>query len=32
MDFDTDGMKINARLDFATKAIDHRGLHKIAGA
>lgn len=32
MDFDTDGMKIKARLDFATKAIDHRGLHKNAGA
>ena len=26
IDFDSDGMKVKARLDFASKAIDHRGL------
>lgn len=30
--FDIDGMKLKARLDFATKAVDHRGLYKNAGA
>jgi len=30
--FDTDGMEIKARLDFAAKAIDHRGLYKNNGA
>lgn len=29
--FDVDGMKLKARLDFAAKAIDHRGLYKNAG-
>jgi hypothetical protein len=32
MDFDIDGMKLKARLDFATKVIDYRGLYKNAGA
>ena len=32
MSFDTDGIKIKARLDFATKSIDYRGLYKNAGA
>jgi hypothetical protein len=32
MDFDVDGMKVKARLDFATKAIDYRGLVKNPGA
>ncbi len=31
MDFDVEGMKIKARLDFATKAIDYRGLVKNPG-
>jgi hypothetical protein len=30
--FEMDGMKIKARLDFAAKAIDHRGLYKNVGA
>lgn len=30
--FEVDGMEIKARLDFAAKAIDHRGLYKNAGA
>jgi hypothetical protein len=30
--FEVDGMEIKARLDFAAKAIDHRGLFKNAGA
>lgn len=30
--FDTDGMEIKARLDFAAKAIDFRGLYKNVGA
>ena len=30
--FDTDGIKVKARLDFATKSIDYRGLYKNAGA
>lgn len=30
--FDVDGMEIKARLDFAAKAIDYRGLYKNAGA
>ena len=30
--FDVDGMEIKARLDFAAKAIDHRGLYKNPGA
>jgi hypothetical protein len=29
--FDVDGLEIKARLDFAAKAIDHRGLFKNAG-
>ncbi len=32
MEFDTDGMKVKAALDFVAKAIDHRGLYKNAGA
>lgn len=32
IDFDIDGMKVKARLDFAAKAIDHRGLYKNPGA
>lgn len=32
MGFDVDGLEVKARLDFATKAIDHRGLFKNAGA
>lgn len=32
MGFDTDGMSLKCRLDFATKAIDWRGLYKSAGA
>lgn len=32
IDFDTDGMKVKARLDFATKVVDHVGLYKNAGA
>lgn len=32
IDFDVDGMKVKARLDFATKVIDYRGLYKNAGA
>jgi hypothetical protein len=31
MGFDVDGMKLKARLDFATKAIDYRGLLSNAG-
>jgi len=31
MGFDVDGIELKARLDFATKAIDHRGLFKNAG-
>lgn len=30
--FEVDGVQIRARLDFAAKAIDHRGLYKNAGA
>lgn len=30
--FDVDGMEIKARLDFAAKAIDYRGLYKNSGA
>lgn len=30
--FDTDGMKLKCRLDFAAKAVDAMGLHKGAGA
>ena len=30
--FDVDGMEIKARLDFAAKAIDHRGLYRNVGA
>ncbi len=29
--FDVDGMKVKARLDFAAKAVDHRGLVKMPG-
>lgn len=32
MEFDIDGIKVKARLDFATKVIDFRGLYKNAGA
>lgn len=32
MGFDVDGMELKARLDFAAKAIDHRGLYKNNGA
>lgn len=32
MEFDTDGMKVKAALDFVAKVIDHRGLYKNAGA
>lgn len=32
MDFDIDGMVMKARLDFAAKDIDHRGLYKNVGA
>jgi hypothetical protein len=32
MDFDSDGMKVKARLDFAAKSIDWRGLWKNPGA
>lgn len=32
MGFEVDGMSFKARLDFATKAIDFRGLYKAAGA
>ncbi len=32
MDFDTDALKFKGRLDFATKAVDFRGLYKNAGA
>lgn len=32
MEFDTDGMKVKAALDFVAKAIDHRGLYKNPGA
>jgi hypothetical protein len=30
--FDVDGIKLKGRLDFAAKAIDHRGLYKNPGA
>ena len=30
--FEVDGMEIKARLDFAAKAIDYRGLYKSSGA
>lgn len=30
--FDTDGMEIKVRLDFAAKALDYRGLYKNVGA
>lgn len=30
--FDVDGVELKARLDFAAKAIDHRGLYKNPGA
>jgi hypothetical protein len=30
--FDVDGVELKARMDFAAKAIDHRGLFKNAGA
>lgn len=32
MGFEVDGVSFRARLDFAAKAIDHRGLYKAAGA
>lgn len=32
MGFEVDGVCFRARLDFAAKAIDHRGLYKAAGA
>lgn len=32
MDFDSDGLKVKARLDFAAKAIDSLGLYKNPGA
>ncbi|MEX3915980.1 prohead protease/major capsid protein fusion protein [Paraburkholderia sp. BR10872] len=32
LDFDVDGLKVKARLDFAAKAIDFRGLYKNPGA
>jgi len=32
MGFDVDGLEVKARLDFAAKAIDHRGLFKNPGA
>ncbi|RKP43806.1 peptidase U35 [Pararobbsia silviterrae] len=31
LDFDVDGLKVKARLDFAAKAIDYRGLFKNPG-
>ncbi len=31
LDFDVDGLKVKARLDFAAKATDHRGLFRNAG-
>jgi hypothetical protein len=31
VDFDIDGMKVKGRIDFAAKAMDHRGLYKNAG-
>lgn len=30
--FDVDGIQVKARLDFATKVVEHRGLYKNAGA
>lgn len=30
--FDVDGVQLKCRLDFAAKAIDHRGIYKAAGA
>ena len=30
--FEVDGMELKARLDFAAKAIDYRGLYKNVGA
>jgi hypothetical protein len=32
MGFEVDGMSFKARLDFATKAIDYRGLYRANGA
>jgi hypothetical protein len=32
MGFDVDGLEVKARLDFAAKAIDHRGIWKNPGA
>jgi hypothetical protein len=32
MGFEIDGMSLKCRLDFGAKAIDHRGLHRAAGA
>jgi hypothetical protein len=32
MGFDVDGVELKARLDFAAKAIDHRGFWKNPGA
>jgi hypothetical protein len=32
MGFEVDGMSLKCRLDFAAKAIDHRGVYKSAGA
>lgn len=32
IDFDVDGVKVKARLDFAAKAVDWRGLYKNPGA
>ncbi len=31
LDFDVDGLKVKARIDFAAKATDHRGLFRNAG-
>lgn len=31
LDFDVDGLKVKARLDFAAKAIDYRGLFRNPG-
>lgn len=32
IDFDVDGVKVKARLDFAAKAIEHRGMYKVKGS
>lgn len=32
VDFDSDGLKVKGRIDFAAKAIDHRALYKNPGA